>query len=232
MTTFYQNSINEGENELSEEESKHCSQVLRHQEGDSIMVFDGNGGQYRSILTHVSKKKCSFKVIESQQTPDKAFRIHLALAPTKNADRMEWMIEKLSEIGVDEITFIQTQHSERKKLRIDRLQKKAISAMKQSGNPFLLRINELVPLQKFIDETNSDMKLIAHVDEDYEHLTEVIPPEKSIAILIGPEGDFSSDEVLKAKNTGFQTVSLGQNTLRTETAGFVACCMINFINRY
>lgn len=232
MTIFYHNSLKEGENELSEEESKHCSQVLRHKEGDPIQVFDGNGGCHSSVLTQVSKKKCVFKIIESKYTPQKNFKIHLGIAPTKNADRMEWMIEKLSEIGVDEVTFIQTQHSERKKLRIDRLSKKAISAMKQSKNPFLLRINELEAFQNFVEKSNSDIKFIAHVDKDYEHLTEVIIPKKSISILIGPEGDFSVDEVLKAKNSGFKTVSLGQNTLRTETAGFTACCMVNFVNKY
>lgn len=232
MTIFYHNTLKEGENELSEEESKHCSQVLRHKAGDAIMVFDGNGGQHGSVLTQVGKKKCIFEITESNYAPNKSFKIHLGLAPTKNADRMEWMIEKLSEIGVDEVSFIQAQHSERKKLRLDRLQKKAISAMKQSGNPFLLKINELIPFQQFIKESTSDLKLIAHVDDSHQYLSEAALQQKSIIILIGPEGDFSNDEISKAKDAGFQTVSLGQNTLRTETAGFVACCMINTINKY
>ena len=109
-------------------------QVLRHQKGGEICIFDGNGGKHTAILTLVSKKTCAFEIVRSETVPGKSFYIHLAIAPTKNADRMEWLIEKLSEIGVDKVTFIQTQHSERKKLRLDRLQKKAISAMKQSGN--------------------------------------------------------------------------------------------------
>lgn len=232
MTIFYQKSIQDGENSLSEEESKHCSQVLRHQKGDEILVFDGDGGIHRSILTQVSKKHCAFDVVGSKYAPKKTFHIHLGIAPTKNADRMEWMIEKLSEIGVDEVTFIQTQHSERKKLRLDRLEKKAISAMKQSGNPFLLKTNELVSLKSFIGSVDSDSKLIAHVDASHQYLSEAIQTDQSITILIGPEGDFSMDEVSLAKEAGFKAISLGQNTLRTETAGFVACCMINSTNKF
>lgn len=232
MTIFYQKELLEGENQLSEEESKHCAQVLRHQKGDEIWIFDGNGGKHRAVLTLVSKKSCSFEVLSSQITPSKKFYIHLAIAPTKNADRMEWLIEKLSEIGVDKVTFIQTQHSERKKLRLDRLEKKAISAMKQSGNPFLIQLSELTSLDQLLASETSDIKLIAHVDDSYEYITSKVKPDRSVSILIGPEGDFSRDEVIKAKNAGFETVSLGQNTLRTETAGFVACCMINAINAY
>ncbi len=232
MTIFYQKSIQGGENSLSEEESKHCFQVLRHQKGDEILVFDGIGGIHRSILTQVSKKRCEFEIKESNYAPEKNFHIHLGIAPTKNADRMEWMIEKLSEIGVDEVTFIQTQHSERKKLRLDRLEKKAISAMKQSGNPFLLKTNELISLKSFLGSVNSDFKLIAHVDDSHQYLTEAIQSDQSITILIGPEGDFSLEEMSLAKASGFKAVSLGQNTLRTETAGFVACCMINSTNKF
>ncbi|MEO9485383.1 MAG: 16S rRNA (uracil(1498)-N(3))-methyltransferase [Ekhidna sp.] len=232
MTIFYQKSVLTGEKMLSEEESKHCAQVLRHQKGDEILIFDGNGGKHRAVLTQVSKKSCVFDLIESKYAPKKKFFIHLAIAPTKNVDRMEWLIEKLSEIGVDKVTFLQTQHSERKKLRLERLEKKAISAMKQSGNPFLLQINELTPIDQFISDTSTDIKLIAHVDDSYEHITSKLQANSSTTLLIGPEGDFSMEEVQKAKNADFQTVSLGENTLRTETAGFVACCIVNSINRY
>lgn len=232
MTIFYQKNLSKGVNFLSEEESKHCSQVLRHKKGDEIMVFDGIGGRHRSILTQVSKKNCEFEIIESFITPEKKFRIHLAIAPTKNMERMEWLVEKLSEIGVDQITFIQTQHSERKKLRIDRLEKKAISAMKQSGNPFLLKLSSLTPLKSFLAECASEVKLIAHVDDSNCHINDQIKAEKGIAILIGPEGDFSLAEVQQAKGSGFTPVSLGQNTFRTETAGFVACCFVNAVNKF
>ena len=232
MTVFYKKDLSEGVNTLPEDESKHCTQVLRHQKGDEILIFDGKGGKHRSVLTLVGKKSCEFEILASDIIPQKAFRIHLAIAPTKNMDRMEWLVEKLSEIGVDEITFIQTKHSERKKLRLDRLEKKAISAMKQSGNPFLMVLNDLTPYEHFLKTINSDMKLIAHVDDSHSYITSIIKPTKSICILIGPEGDFGLNEVESAKKAGFQTVSLGKNTLRTETAGFVACCMINSLNKF
>lgn len=232
MSIFYQKSLNESRNSLSEEESKHCYQVLRHQNGDEIQVFDGNGGKHRAVLTHVSKHKCEFEVIESKYEPPKKFSIHLAIAPTKNADRMEWLLEKLSEVGVDEVTFIQTRHSERKKLRLDRLQKKVVSAMKQSGNPFLLKLNELISFEQFLKQDQSEQKYIAHVDDSHQYLGSAINSKLSTSIVIGPEGDFSADEITLAKKELYKPVSLGENTLRTETAGLVACCMINTINRY
>lgn len=232
MTIFYQNSIHDGVNFLSEDESKHCAQVLRHQKGDEILIFDGNGGEHRAVLTQITKKSCGFEVLESNFKPKKQFCMHLAIAPTKNADRMEWLIEKLSEIGVDEVTFIQTKHSERKKLRLDRLGKKAISAMKQSGNPFLMKLNELTSYDSFLSFSEADIKLIAHVDDSYQYIVDSLSSNKSVIILIGPEGDFGLDEVKQAKEKGFKTVSLGQNTLRTETAGFVACCSVNYVNKY
>lgn len=232
MNIFYKKELTEGVNNLSEEESRHCSQVLRHPKGDEILIFDGIGGKHRAMLTQVSKKMCAFEIQSSEIVPKKRFKIHLAIAPTKNIDRMEWLTEKLSEIGVDEITFIQTKHSERKKLRVDRLEKKAISAMKQSGNPFLLQINNLTSFNDFVSGCESDLKLIAHVDESHTYLKNMLKAKRSVTILIGPEGDFSKEEVAFAKEMGFQPVSLGQNTLRTETAGFVACCMVNIENSY
>ena len=232
MTIFYKKELIKGINTLSEDESKHCAKVLRHQKGDEILIFDGNGGQHRAILTQISKKLCEFEIQSSEISPEKGFSIHLVIAPTKNIDRMEWLTEKLTEIGVDEITFLQTKHSERKKLRLDRLEKKAISAMKQSGNPFLPKINDLTNLNDFVSDCKTDLKLIAHVDTSHLYLKKAIKPDCSVTILIGPEGDFSTDEVAFAKGSGFQPVSLGQNTLRTETAGFVACCMVNVENSY
>ena len=232
MTIFYAKDIAEGVHILSEEESKHCSQVLRHKSGDEILIYDGNGGKYRVILTQVSKKSCSFDIIESKIEPSKSFSIHLAIAPTKSADRMEWMIEKLCEVGVDELTFIQCQHSERRKLRLDRFKKKAVSAMKQSGNPFKLKVNELVRLTTFIASDSSDQKMIAHVDASYATLGAQISPSKKISLLIGPEGGFSKEELKLALDNNYLPVTLGKNTLRTETAGFVACCQVNFVNGF
>lgn len=232
MTVFYKSQIAEDQNTLSEEESKHCALVLRHQVGDQILVQDGKGGIYNGVLTHVSKKSCQFKITTSSQAPTKSFSIHLAIAPTKNAERMEWMVEKLSELGVDRVTFITTEHSERKKLRMDRLEKKAISAMKQSGNPFLLKLDPPTDFEAFLIESSSVIKLIAHVDPMHVHISDKVRQDTSIVMLIGPEGDFSPNEVELAANAGYTPVSLGTLTLRTETAGLMACQAINLVNRY
>ena len=232
MAIFYQRDVQEGINKLSEEESRHCTLVLRRKAGDEITVFDGNGGKHHAILTHITKKACEFEVVSSEKAESKHFSVNLGIAPTKNADRMEWLIEKLAELGIDEVTFIQTHNSERRKLRLDRLEKKAISAMKQSGNPFLLKINPLVDLESFVENSDADIKLIAHVDKTNDYLTDLIQPKKRVSVLIGPEGDFSPEEITKTKKCGFKAGSLGQNVLRTETAGFVACCLINNANRF
>ncbi|MEP1096563.1 MAG: 16S rRNA (uracil(1498)-N(3))-methyltransferase [Cyclobacteriaceae bacterium] len=232
MAIFYEKGISQGIRFLSKEESRHCSQVLRHSSGDEIMLLDGVGGKHRAILSEVSKKTCSFEVVESTIEPSRSFSIHLAIAPTKNTDRMEWMVEKLSEIGVDELTFLKTQHSERKNIRLDRLEKKAISAMKQSGSPFKLKINEVVDIKRFVDSDKADQKFIAHVNPEHSYLSSQLNISKHVSLLIGPEGDFSNEELQSATGRGFEPVSLGKNTLRTETAGFVACCMVNFINNF
>lgn len=230
MAIFYQKEIKSGINELSEEESKHCAQVLRCKPGDLIEVFDGKGGKYSAALTKVNKRATVFDVQSITQAEKKKFKIHIAIAPTKNMDRMEWLVEKLSELDADEITFIETAHSERRNLRLHRLEKKAISAMKQSGNPFLLKINPLTPLNSFLALNVIGGKFIAHVSNDHAYLGNLLLPNQSVTILIGPEGDFNSEEVGVAIENGYQPISLGESTLRTETAGLVACCMVRTCN--
>jgi len=231
MNRFYGEITTKGIGILSEEESRHCALILRHKKGDQIEVLDGKGKIYQSNLTHVSKNQCEFQVHKTFEIKPKDFLVHLLVAPTKNMDRMEWMIEKLVEIGVDRVSFITTQNSERRKLRMDRLEKKAISAMKQSGNPFLTTIDDLILLKEAVENDRSEVKLIAHVNQAHSYIGDKIQPGKDITILIGPEGDFTREEVDYAVKNGFQPISLGPNTLRTETAGFVACCQLNFINK-
>ncbi len=231
MNAFYEKSIKSGTTTLSEDESKHCAQVLRHQVGDHIELVDGLGARYEAELTSISKRACEFNVLNEHSVNTKPFSIHLAIAPTKNMDRLEWMIEKVCEIGVDQVSFILTENSERRKLRIDRLEKKTISALKQSKNPFKTQLNELVKFSSFITNVESSEKWIAHVSE-HPHLSDEARANKDVCILIGPEGDFSEDEVQLAISAGFQPISLGQSTLRTETAGFAACHLINVINKY
>lgn len=232
MTTFYFKELSEQSGSLSEEESKHCFQVLRHQVGDEILILDGVGGKHYAKLKSVNKRDCQFDVDRVENQPKKSFYSHLAIAPTKSIDRMEWLIEKLVEIGVDEVSLLETDHSERRKVRLDRLEKKAISAMKQSGHAFLPKINDFQPFNDFMRTAIADSKFIAHVDQSHSYLGDYETEEKSVCILIGPEGDFSKEEVGTAIENGYRTASLGKNTLRTETAGLVACCLLNFKNGF
>ena len=232
MNAFYHKTVKTGMNALNEDETIHCVHVLRHQVGDEILILDGKGGQYHSIITSISKKNCSFQVIKSIKAPKKPFRIHLAIAPTKSIDRMEWLVEKLTEIGVDEISLIQTKNSERRKIRIDRIEKKALSALKQSKNTFLPQVNRLIGMEQFINEEWPQKKLIAHVNPGLKHISEAVSPEEEVVILVGPEGDFTDAEVALAIKNDFLPISLGPNTLRTETAGLVACGAINLLNKY
>ncbi|MEM8939916.1 MAG: RsmE family RNA methyltransferase [Bacteroidota bacterium] len=232
MNRFYNENAREGTHVLSEEESRHCSLILRHQEGDKIVILDGKGGIHKSLLTQINKRSCKYEILESNYAEKKDFEVHLVIAPTKNIDRIEWLIEKLEETGIDKITFIETQNSERRKLRLERLEKKAISAMKQSGSPFLIEINNLTNFNSAVSTINDRIKLIANVNMSNTHISQHLKPNENTTILIGPEGDFSDDELRIAKGWGFIPTSLGNNTLRTETAGLMACSFINFINRF
>ena len=231
MNSFYQPNIKQGATVLSPEESKHCALVLRQKAGDEIEVFDGLGTRVQARLTEIHKNSCAFEILTEEEVSIKPFRVHLAIAATKNTDRMEWMVEKLSEIGVDELSFIKTSHAERDRIRINRLQKKAISAMKQCKYPFLLKINEPVPFDEFIGSSYTGEKWIAQVG-DHPYLGHQTTKGMDTTLLVGPEGDFSDQEMLMAASAGFLPISLGKTTLRTETAGLLACHFINQINAF
>ena len=232
MNRFYDHNAGEEHGTLSEEESKHCALILRLQVGDQIIVLNGKGRIFRCELTNVTKKQCRYVILDSEQIIPRTYRLRLVIAPTKNMDRMEWMVEKLSEIGIDEIVFITTHHSERRKLRLDRLEKKVIGALKQSGNPFRPSLIDGISFSEAVQNATHGTKLIAHVDRRHGLLKEKVKPGTDTTIIIGPEGDFSGQEVEEAMQQGFEPVTLGVNTLRTETAGLIACCHINFINGY
>lgn len=231
MALFYLPEAKVGATQLSPEESKHAIKVLRLQEGDIITLIDGVGGQYEAKITSANHKKCEFEVLGQTAEAAKDFFIHIAIAPTKNIDRMEWFVEKAVEIGIDEISFIHTANSERKVIKLDRLEKKAISAMKQSLKAKLPKINALTPFNEFIVNTNESNKLVAYVDFSNPKVLQQVAPKKSdYCVLIGPEGDFSEDELELAIAHGFTKVSLGTSRLRTETAGLMACHLLNIIN--
>jgi len=231
MNLFYTTNI-EGEYAyLSPEEARHVVQVLRKREGEMLNFTDGKGGMYEGEIHEVGKKKCVLKIKKQEQEVGKRdFRLHIAIAPTKNINRYEWFLEKATEMGIEEITPIFCAHSERTKVRIDRLDKVLMSAMKQSLQAYLPKLNEPIKLAQFLKDQHDAQKFIAHCEEDFDknQLVDRLEKGKDILLLIGPEGDFSLKEIAAAKEAGFVPVALGNTRLRTETAGLfgVAVCAI------
>lgn len=231
MNLFYQPHIRENVDYLDPGESQHCVKVLRKKRGDLIDITDGKGFFYKAVIAVDDPRRCVFRI--ENQIPEHipGFQIHIAIAPTKNIDRTEWFVEKAVEIGVHRITFIECRHSERTHLKSERMQKVAVSAMKQSLKASLPLLSELISFEKFVKHATDDEKFIACIDEtDPPHLMRIAKPGRNTCILIGPEGDFSTDELANAVHAGYRKVSLGKSRLRTETAGLAACHIINLIN--
>ena len=219
---------------LSEEESKHCIKVLRLKLGDQVVLIDGEGGWIEAEIIDAHPKRTVVKILSFVQNfNQRDHYLHIAIAPTKNIERMEWFLEKATEIGIDEITPILCAHSERKDLNIERLFKKITAAMKQSLKAYHPKLNSIIPLKDFIQkQDDSTQKFIAHcMDEEKENLQHVLQRSSSCVILIGPEGDFSPQEIQSAIQHGFTPISLGSARLRTETAALAACFEVNFLNR-
>ncbi|MGB3584897.1 MAG: RsmE family RNA methyltransferase [Tunicatimonas sp.] len=232
MAIFYQLKVTDGANFLSEEESRHCVKVLRLRPNDPITVVDGKGGYYQSVIQETNPKRCAFNVINHYQQPALPYSINLLIAPTKNLDRMEWLVEKLTEIGINSIQFIECDYSERRVLKLERLQRKAVSAMKQSGRALLPTLFEMQPLtSEQINFPENTQIFIAHIDENHRQpLSHLAKIHKSYLVLIGPEGGFSPREIAWATEQKFQMASLGDYRLRTETAGLTACQTLHTIN--
>jgi 16S rRNA (uracil1498-N3)-methyltransferase len=228
MPYFFQNNLSQDFFTLSSEESKHITKSLRLQEGDFILITDGKGTLAKAVLTNVFKDACVVKITERNfQDISTTKQLHLAVAPTKNPDRMEWLVEKAAEIGVAQISFIICDRSERKNVDLSRLQRIAIAALKQSQGTWLPEL-KTTPFSHFISESKNVIadKFIAYCG-DKERATEIDQTkylQKDAVFLIGPEGDFTPQEVNYANENGFQQISLGEKILRTETAAlFVAC---------
>lgn len=199
--------------------------------GDRIQITDGKGFLYNALITKADVNQCLFDIQETVQEPLRNYHIHIGIAPTKNADRLEWFVEKAVELGVDEITLINCEHSERTHLKFERLQKIAISAMKQSLRSTLPSISGPVELTEIMHVTSATGKFIACVDpKNPNHLKDIATANSTYLVLIGPEGDFSKNELQMASVYNFQRVSLGSLRLRTETAGLVACHILNLVN--
>ena len=220
--------------ELPAAEAMHAMRVLRLKSGDELFLMDGVGNYYRAVVTIAATHNCYYDIVERlPQTPQWQGHIHLAIAPTKMLDRIEWMVEKATEVGVDEITFFHSKFSERKLLKTTRLEKIAISAMKQSHKAWKPVIHEMISFKDLMSSPVEGRKYIAHCYEEiprtslFEELQALDKTAaESVTVLIGPEGDFSIDEVQMALEAGYQSVHLGNSRLRTETAGLMAVTMM------
>jgi 16S rRNA (uracil1498-N3)-methyltransferase len=232
MNIFYLPEFQSGEIILNEEESGHAVKVLRLKEKDPVLLVDGKGSLLEGEITTAHPKKCKIKVLSvKEEFGKKKYRLHLAVAPTKNSDRMEWLVEKATEIGLDEFTPLICRYSERKQIHLNRLVKVAVAAMKQSLKAYLPAIHEMIPFEKFISQDFQAKKFIAHCGRgEKPHLFSLTPDKEDILVLIGPEGDFSPEEINSAKEFGFQEISLGNSRLRTETAAVAACHIVALCN--
>jgi 16S rRNA (uracil1498-N3)-methyltransferase len=218
---------------LNEEESKHCIKVLRLQTGDSLQLIDGKGSFYTAIIADPHPKKTQLKIVSVQKDfQQRNHYLHIAIAPTKNIERLEWFLEKATEIGIDEISLIICQRSERKEAKVERLNKIITSAIKQSIKAWHPVLNDPIALSKLISTPFDGQKFIAHCEPgDKFTLKQELKPLGKYLILIGPEGDFTPKEIDDALNNNFKAITLGESRLRTETAALEACFEVNFLNR-
>ncbi|NER15922.1 16S rRNA (uracil(1498)-N(3))-methyltransferase [Spongiivirga citrea] len=233
MQLFYQADITATSKNffIDKEESRHLVKVLRRKEGDTLNFTNGKGLLFEVTVVIADIRKCQLEVISFKKQSKKNYRLHIAVAPTKMNDRYEWFLEKATEIGIDEITPIICDHSERKVVKHERLQKILISAMKQSLQCHLPKLNEVINFSDFVKQSNTDELFIAHCEEtDKISLKNEIVAGKDITILIGPEGDFSTSEIESALAANYTAVSLGETRLRTETAAIVACHTVALMN--
>ncbi len=234
MQVFYAPDLKEDQYLLTEEETKHCQRVLRLKSGDSINLTDGKGNLSEGTIGDSEKGKISVKINNTlKEYQKRGYHIHLAIAPTKSIGRFEWFLEKATEIGIDEISPIITDHSERKKIRADRLEKVIIAAMKQSVKAYKPILNPLISFKDFIKQEHSETEMfIAHCqDAEKFDLKSSYNPGTNCIIMIGPEGDFSEREIDEAFKTGYKPVTMGDTRLRTETAGIVACHTVFLLNQ-
>lgn len=231
MQLFYTPDIQGNNYQLDETESKHAVRVLRLANGDSIQLIDGKGNFYEARIVDAHPKKCRVEITKTvAEFGKRNHYLHLAVAPTKNIDRFEWFLEKATEIGIDEITPVLCEHSERKVIKDERLEKVIVSAMKQSLKAYLPKLNPLTPIKDLLNSNFQGKKFIAHCyDQDKRELKNELDESTDNLVLIGPEGDFSEEEIQLALSKQFIPISLGESRLRTETAAVVACHTVNLL---
>lgn len=233
MNIFYTPDISGSSYTLNEEESKHCVRVLRMAEGEEVCLVDGVGGFYIATIADANPKRCRVEVVEKKENYGKRpYYLHIAIGPTKLNDRYEWFLEKVTEIGIDEITPVESFHSERRMVKKERSEKVVTSAVKQSVKAYHPVVNDITSFKELVNRPFDGVKLIAHCNPSEKVLLKnAFAPSENVLILIGPEGDFSIDEVELAKQKGFVEISLGESRLRTETAGVVACHTVSLMNQ-
>ena len=233
MIQFYAPDI-ENNQILPESDSQHCIRVLRMKTGDIIEVIDGKGCRYECRIIDAHQKRTKIEILEKQHIPlFWSNNISIAVAPTKHLDRMEWLVEKMTEVGVNRIIPLLCRHSERKEIKVERLEKIAVAAMKQSLKTVLPQIDKMTPIKDVISQFNAKQKFIAYCDTSIPRLlfSKEYRPNEDTIILIGPEGDFSPEEISYALENGYKPISLGDNRLRTETAALAACHTCHIINQ-
>ncbi len=233
MQLFYSPEINETMESFffDKEESRHIIKVLRKKDSDILFVTNGLGFLFKTKITLASDSKCTVKITSFEKSEIPKYQLHLAVAPTKMNDRYEWFLEKATEIGVTEITPIICDHSERKQIKTDRFDKIILSAMKQSNQYYLPKLNEPILLKDFIQQPSDGLKLIAHCEEtNKKSLKAVLKLGENVIMLIGPEGDFSKKEIQLALENNFIPITLGKTRLRTETAAIVVCNTVALLN--
>ena len=229
---FYSTQIYEDNIILPEDEAHHALKVLRKHKGDKIVVVDGNGGWFECVIVSEKIQNCRLLIEDKQEKFGlQEHYIHIGIAPPKSHDRVEWFVEKAVEIGVQEISFILTDQSERKNIKLERILKRTIASMKQSLKAYLPKINDIIPIKDFMINCSNKKKFIGYVEDDQNsHLFQTANSNNDYCILIGPEGGFTSSEFKTAEEFGFKSVSLGKSRLRTETAGLAACHILNLVN--
>lgn len=235
MQLFYNPSLDSSVKQFffSAEESKHILRVLRKKEGDVLHITNGKGYLFKAEILASDVRKCKAQVIFTKKSIPKRYKLHLAVAPTKMNDRYEWFLEKATEIGVDEITPIICEYSERKTIKFERMERVLQSAMKQSLQTYLPKLNPAISYEEFMNQEIDSLKFIAHCSKGEKmELKRRVAADKDLVILIGPEGDFSKNEIDLAYTKGYVPVSLGINRLRTETAAIVACTTVSIVNSY
>ena len=231
MELFYTTNIENNLAYLDEQESMHCIKVLRHKKDDELLLTDGKGNKYFTKITDENSRKCVLQIESAVTESQRDFYLHIAIAPTKAIDRFEWFLEKATELGVEEITPLQCRYSERKHLNHERCEKILIAAMKQSNRLHLPKLNEMISFQKFSEIDFNGSKAIAHCEPTEKKLLQnFISTNKSLLILVGPEGDFSKEEIQLTISKNFEPVSLGVKRLRTETAAVHVCSAVSLFS--